>query len=163
MGKNYRFDERSESEFKRDIKSHTMEERALFLLWLDLIEKETGTRPEFKDTGCGKDGNFLEDKAVSTDPDFEVDGFGEVEVKFAKPMLKKYFHLKRNQVKQYHKRGASILMVNGSEEDVPMFTMLKSEALEVIMKECDIINWKGFGWKPAYRIPVSRFLWRPLK
>lgn len=163
MGKNYRFDERSKEEFQEDIKNHTMEERALFLLWLDLIEKETGTRPKFKDTGCGKNGDFLEDNEVNTDPDFEVDGYGEIEVKFAKPMLKRSFHLKRNQVKQYHKRGASILMVNGAEEDVPTFTMLKPDALEAIMKECDVVNWKGFGWKPAYRIPVSRFLWRSLK
>jgi len=163
MGKNYRFDERSESEFKEDIKNHTMEERALFLLWLDLVERDTGSRPEFKDTGCGRSGDFLEDKAVNTDPDFEVDGYGEVEVKFAKPMLKRYFHLKQNQVKQYLKRGACILMVNGSGEEVPEFTMLKTDALASIMKDCEIVPWKGFGWKPAYRIPVNKFLWRPLK
>ena len=163
MGRKYRFDERSESEFKEDIKNHTMEERALFLMWLDLVEKETGQRPEFKDTGCGKGGDFLEDSEVNTDPDFDVEGYGEIEVKFAKPMLTRSFHLKKNQVKQYLKRGASILMVNGSEEDVPTFTILKPEALQSIMDECPIINWKGFGFKPAFRIPVKRFVWRPLK
>jgi hypothetical protein len=160
---NYRYDERSEKQFKQDIKSHTMEERALFLLWLDLLERETGERPNFEDTGCGKSGDFLEDKDVNTDPDFKVDGFGEVEVKFARPMLERVFHLKSNQVKQYHKRGATILMVNGAGEDVPTFTMLKPDALEAIMEECPVVNWKGFGWKPAYRIPVDRFIWRPLK
>lgn len=163
MGKNYRFDERSKKEFEDDIKHHTMEERALFLLWLDLIEKETGTRPEFKDTGCGKHGDFLEDQDVSTAPDFKVDGYGEIEVKFSKPLLKRSFHLKVSQVKAYYKRGATILMVMGSNEDIPQFTMLKPDALAAIMKECEIVNWKGFGWKPAYRIPVNRFLWRALK
>lgn len=163
MGKNYRFDERSKEEFEKDIKSHTMEERALFLLWLDLIEKDTGSRPKFKDTGCGKDGAFLDDKDVNTDPDFEVEGYGEIEVKFAKPMLNRNFHLKTNQVKSYLKKGATILMVNGSGEDVPTFTMLKPTALQAIMDECEVINWKGFGWKPAYRIAVNRFLWRDLK
>jgi hypothetical protein len=163
MGGNYRFDERSKKEFERDIKDRTMEERALFLLWIDLVEKDTGQRPKFKDLGCGKSGDFLEDKEVSTDPDFSVDGYGEVEVKFSKPLLTRAFHLKKNQVKQYHKRGASILMVNGADEDVPQFTMLKPDALESIMKECKVINWRGFGWKPAYSIPVKRFIWRNLK
>ena len=140
-----------------------MEERALFLLWLDLIERETGSRPRFEDTGCGKSGDFLEDKKVSTDPDFSVEGYGLIEVKFAKPLLTRNFHLKENQVKAYHKKGASVLMVNGSDEEVPTFTILKPETLQSIMDDCKVIPWKGFGWKAAYRIPVKRFLWRNIK
>jgi len=160
---NYRFDGRSKEQFEKDIKSTTMEERALFLMWLDLVEKETGKRPNFKDTGCGKHGNFLDDKEVSTDPDFEVEGVGKLEVKFAKPMLNRHFHLKTNQVKQYIKKDATILMVNGSGEEVPTFTLLKPDALEAIQEECPVVNWKGFGFKPAHRIPVKRFIWRDLK
>jgi hypothetical protein len=163
MSRNYRFDERSKEEFQRDIKAHTMTERALFLLWLDLIEKETGKRPSFKDTGCGQSGDFLEDKEVSTDPDFEVEGYGEIEVKFAKPMLTKTFHLKVNQIKSYIKREATILMVNGADEDVPEFTLLKPNTLKKIRDNCKVVNWIGFGWKPAYRIPVKDYIWRPLK
>jgi len=160
---NYRFDERSEEQFKHDIRDRTMEERSLFLLWLDLIERDTGQRPKYKDTGCGKTGDFLQDGEVSTDPDFEVEGYGHVEVKFSKPRLKTVFHLKAGQVKQYLKQGATILMVNGTDEDVPEFTMLKPEALKRIADDCKIVNWKGFGHKPAYRIMVKQFLWRPLK
>ena len=163
MARNYRFDNRSEDEFKADIKNHTTEERRLFFMWLDLIEKETGKRPGFQDTGCGNDGEFLENSKVNTDPDFTVDGYGEIEVKFAKPLIKTYFHLKTNQVKHYCERGATILMVNGAGEEIPMFTMLKPGALQDITKDCKRINFKGFGWKPAYRVLVSRFLWRPLK
>lgn len=158
----YRFDNRSEDEFKKDIKDSTMMERSLFFMWLDLVEKETGSRPKFTDTGCGNDGEFLEDKKVTTDPDFTVDGYGEVEVKFSKPMITTNFHLKANQMKSYCKRNATILMVNGSGEEIPVFTLLKPEALEAIVEECKCINFKGFGWKQAYRIPVKRFLWRPL-
>lgn len=160
---NYRFDGRSEEEFKKDIHSRTMEERSLFLLWLDLIERDTKVRPKFKDTGCGKNGEFLEDSDVSTAPDFEVEGFGHVEVKFSKPKLTRYFHLKTSQVKQYLKREVTILMVNGTDELIPQFTMLKPEALKRITDECEIVNWQGFGHKPAYRVPVKQFLWRPLK
>jgi len=160
---NYRHDDRSPEQFARDIKAHTMEERALFLLWLDLIERETGKRPSYKDTGCGKTGDVLDDKDVSTEPDFEVEGYGLVEIKFSKPFLNKFFHLKTSQVKQYQKKGATILMVHGTETKRPVFTMLKPEALNKIIKDCKTVNWQGFGFKPAYRIPVGRFVWRPLK
>jgi hypothetical protein len=160
---NYRFDERSKEQFEKDIRDRTMEERSLFLLWLDLIEKETGHRPKYKDTGCGKTGKYLEDAEVSTAPDFEVDGYGHIEVKFSKPRLIKVFHLKVGQVKQYLKQKATILMVNGTNEDIPEFTMLKPAAHQDIVKTCQVVNWTGFGFKPAYRIPVKRFLWRALK
>lgn len=160
---NYRLDGRSQSEFEKDIKARTMEERSLFLLWLDLVERETGKRPTYKDTGCGKTGEFLTENEVSTDPDFEVEGYGKLEVKFSKPKLARVFHLKVSQVKQYLKQDATILMVNGTEKSVPEFTMLKPDALKRISEECEVVNWCGFGYKPAYRISVKQFLWRPLK
>jgi hypothetical protein len=160
---NYRFDERSEDEFKRDIRKHTIKERELFFLWLDLVERETGNRPNFRDTGCGKNGEFLEDKDVSTDADFDVEGYGSIEVKFSKPMLTKSFHLKVNQVKAYHKKNVTILMVNGCDEPIPTFTILKPDSLENIMKTCKAIAWRGFGGKQAYSIPVKQYIWRPLK
>ena len=159
----YRFDSRSKEEFEKDIKSRTMEERALFFMWLDLLEKETGVRPKFTDTGCGRDGNLLDDNKVSTLPDFEVEGYGKVEVKFSNPNLDRAFHLKVNQVKSYHQNGAMILMVNGAADPVPTFTILKPEALGKIIDAYKVIPFKGFGWKPAYRIPVKDFIWRPLK
>lgn len=159
----YRFDQRSRSEFKRDIKAHTNTERDLFMRWLDAIEKETGVRPKYKDCGCGRDGEFLEDNDVNTNPDFAVDGYGFVEVKFSKPLLKRDFHLKKNQVNNYVKKNATVLMFNGvDDDDGPTFTMLKANALKAIQEECKVVNWQGFGYKPAYRVPVNRFIWRKL-
>lgn len=160
---NYRFDSRSEEEFEKDIKSRTMQERKLFLAWLDLVEKETGKRPKFTDTGCGKDGDLLQDDQVSTDPDFEVEGYGKVEVKFSYPNIKKCFHLKANQVASYARSGAIILMVNGAEDPIPTYTILKREALNKIMETCKVVPFKGFGWKPSYKINIKDFIWRPLK
>lgn len=158
----YRQDDRTPEQFAKDIKSRTMEERALFLMWLDLTEKETGRRPVYKDNGCGKTGDVLEDKDVSTAPDFEVEGYGMVEIKFSKPMLKKFFHLKVSQVKQYLKQDATVLMVQGADTK-PVFTMLKPEALKDIIKECKEVPWIGFGYKMSYRIPIDKFIWRSLK
>lgn len=160
---NYRYDNRSEDQFKRDIKSRTKEERTLFMLWLDLIEKSTGKRPGYSDTGCGQSGELLKDSEVSLDPDFHVEGYGKVEVKFSKPLLKKFFHLKASQVRSYQKEGATILMINGSDMPIPDFTMLKPAALQEIIDSCKVIPWTGFGGKPSYKIPVDKFIWRPLK
>lgn len=160
---NYRYDQRSKKEFERDIKEHTSTERALFMRWLDYLQKSTGERPAFKDCGCGSDGEYLEDQDVNTNPDFAVDGYGFVEVKFSKPMLKTVFHLKKNQVDKYIKKNATVLMFNGTnDDDGPQFTMLKTEALQDVVDGCKVVNWKGFGYKPAYRVPVSKFIWRKL-
>lgn len=158
----YRYDNRSEDQFKKDIKSRTKRERALFILWLDLLEKTNGTRPEWTDTGCGQSGELLEDDKVSMKPDFNVEGYGDIEVKFSKPLLNKFFHLKANQVKSYCKAGATILMINGSDEKVPQYTMLRASALQDVIDTCKVIPWTGFGGKPSYKIPVSKFVWRPL-
>lgn len=159
----YRYDNRSEEQFRKDIKSRTAEERSLFMLWLDLVERTNGVRPKYTDTGCGQTGELLTDKEVSMDADFHVEGYGKVEVKFSKPMLDKFFHLKASQVKSYLRNEATILMINGANERIPQFTMLKSAALQDIIDTCKIIPWTGFGNKPSYKIPVSKFIWRPLK
>jgi hypothetical protein len=161
--KKYRFDDRTEKEFRKDIKDRTLQERSLFLLWLDLIESKTGKRPTYQDTGCGKTGEFLEDKDVSTAPDFEVDGYGKLEVKFSKPMLDRVFHLKAGQVKSYKESGATILMVNGADSETPKFTLLTTEALASVVEDCRVVSWAGFGGKMSYRIPVDKFIWRDLK
>jgi hypothetical protein len=160
---NKRFDTRTEEEFKAEIAQRTLLERELFLEWLNLQEKETGVRPEFTDTGCGNHGEFIEDKKVSTAADFDVEGIGLVEVKFAKPMLKRDFHLKVGQTKSYIKQGAMILMVIGADEDVPKFTLISVEALEEIVETCPIVKWVGFGFKASYRIEIGKFIWRDLK
>lgn len=159
----YRFDSRSEDQFKKDIKDSTMTERNLFLSWLNLVKKETGKRPKYKDTGCGKDGEFLEDNQVSADPDFYVEGYGSIEVKFSKPTLDKFFHLKKSQVKKYLEKQTTILMFNGTEGKCPQFTMLKPDTLKRICSDCEVVKWMGFGGKESYRIPINMFIWRPLK
>lgn len=160
---NNRFDNRTPAEFEADIVYKTLVERKLFIQWIDLLERETGVRPNFTDTGCGKHGEFIESAKVSTDADFNVEGFGFIEVKFARPMLKRDFHLKVGQTRSYIAQGASILMVIGADEDIPKFTLLKPQVLQEIIDTCPVTRWVGFGDKPAYRIDINRFIWRDLK
>lgn len=160
---NYRFDRRSKEEFAADIKSSTQTEAVLLNLWLNYMERTTGQRPTFRHTGCGPDdGEFLEDKQVTTHADYEVGGIGLLEVKFAKKMLDKVFHLKVRQVDSYLRQGATILMVNGSDTDSPVFAIISPDTLRDITDTCEVRPWQGFGNKRAYKIPVSRFIWRPL-
>lgn len=161
---NYRFDKRSKEEFAADIKASTKTEAVLLNLWLDYVEKNTGNRLKFRHTGCGsKKGEFLEDSKVTTHADYEVEGVGLLEIKFSKKLLPKVFHLKVRQVESYLRQGATILMVNGSESDIPLFTLIDTAALQAITEDCEVRPWAGFGNKRSYKIPMSRCVWRPLR
>lgn len=163
MTSSYRFDHRSKEEFAKEIKEYTFEERRLLELWLTLIEKQTGKKPAFKDIGCGNSGELLKDSEVSSAPDFDVDGYGLIEVKFSKPLIKENFHLKVSQVNQYLKKGnVTILMVNGSDGIIPEFTLLFEENLKQIKKFCEKVPFYGFGGKIAFKIPIKLFEWTPL-
>ena len=161
---NYRFDKRSKEEFVDDIKASTRTESVLLNLWLDYLERKDGTRPVFRYTGCGEDdGEFLEDKKVTTHADYQVDGHGLVEIKFSKKLLPKVFHLKEKQVESYLKQEANILMVNGAMTDDPVFTIITHDALKGIAENCKVRPWPGFGNKRSYIVHVSDFIWRHLK
>ena len=53
-------------------------------------------------------------------------------------------------------------MINGADTDQTEFTLLSTDALQTIMDDCRVVRWGGFGGKPAYRIPVNKFIWREL-
>jgi hypothetical protein len=160
--KNYRFDNRSPEEFEKQIKSRTLEERTLFLRWINSEEKRLGLTLKWTESGCGNHGEFLKESKVNTKADFHVEGYGPVETKFAKPLLDKNFHLKCAQVRSYLKQNAQILMVNGAETDQPQYTLINPDGLKRISDYCEKVTWHGFGGKQAYRIPVSMFIWRNL-
>lgn len=160
---NYRFDNRSKKQFADDIKNSTRKEKELLNCWLDYLEKRNNKRPGFKYAGCGSDkGEYLDIKNVSTDADYEVDGYGLIEVKFSKKKLNKVFHLKINQVKSYINQGATILMVDGADTKSPYFTLIDADTLKIIQDDCKIKAWAGFGYKQSYVVPLNMFVWRKL-
>lgn len=77
-------------------------------------------------------------------------------------MLKDFFHIKKNQVNNYIKLEASVLMVNGVDTSNPQFTLIGPETLKNIQNNCEVVTWFGFGGKKAYRVPINLFIWRPL-
>lgn len=159
MSDSYRFDNRSKEEFKEQIKKTTEQERTLLELWIKKQKKKV----KYRDLGCGQHGELLKSHEVSTDADFEVDGFGPFEVKFARKTLAKFFHLKKNQVKSYIRQKAYILMVNGAEENAPSYALLDPDFIKMIPEIYETVSWQGFGNKPSYRIPLEDLEWLSLK
>ena len=159
----YRFDERTKEEFKRDVRKSTEKENELIELWLNKVEEVTGQRPKCERTSKkGAKGEFLESKDVTVQADFSVDGYGLVEVKFSKPFITTSFHLKVGQIKKYIEQEACVLMVNGVDTDKPKFAIIRPRTLKKIVRECTIVIWRGFGNKKAYRIPVKKIRWTDL-
>ncbi len=130
--------------------------------WLDVIEEDKGCRPSIESFGCDNDGEYLPDDQVNSRADYDVEGYGKIEVKFAKPLLRTCFHLKSSQIRSYIKQKAMILMINGWLTDDPVFTLIKLADLKKITEKCKEVEWRGFGGKKSYKVPTRQFKWRPL-
>ena len=103
-----RFDNRSVSTFKKDIKFGTMLEKYFFHKWLDKCELNIS---DWSDNGCGNDGEFIESgNTAGADYRVTIDGFNTpLEIKWVPTAGK--FTLKQNDLKAYVKEGASILFI----------------------------------------------------
>lgn len=156
-----RFDRRTEEEFKKDIKRSTQDQVDILKCWLKTIGKED---LKYWDSGSDNSGKFIKkDKDVTTDPDYEVEKLGFVEVQYANPMCPKHFHLKENKLKTCIKKKASILMINGWKEDIPKFTLINHKQCKIIAARCEVVGWYSAGNKPAYRVPIDFLQWEDLK
>ena len=159
----FRFDQRDKKTFKKDIKDATQIEWEIIKLWLNNIKRHTGKEPICYSTGCGPTGDFLDLEDVTAEADYYVEGYGPVEVKFSKKELKKYFHLKVDQVHSYIEQGANVLMVNGWQTDDKKYILIPHYLLKTMIDRCDIVSWSGFGFKPSYRFSITDFVWRYLE
>jgi len=154
----YRFDSRTRKQFEKDIKEGTEIESEIISRFVKLFNPPK----KYKNTGCDNTGRYLEKDEVNTQADYEIEGIGAVEIKFSKPFLGDFFHLKVSQVRSYLKQNATILMVHGTNHEIPEYVLIDLNTLQTITKKCPIVNWKGFGGKKAYRIRKDMFIWAPL-
>ncbi len=155
---NYRQDGRSKDEFREQIQKRITRENELFLKWIESHENP----PKYVYNGCGLNGEYLEDDQVTSDADYIVDGYGPFETKYSGPLIKTCFHLKVSNINSYIKQKATILMINGADTSNPVWTIISPNVLKKITEEETIISFPGFGGKNAYKIPISKFTWRPL-
>jgi hypothetical protein len=122
-----RFDNRSVSAFKKQIKFSTMLEKYFFNKWLDVVKNTNSIKvSSWGDNGCGNDGEFIA-KGNTAGADYKVTGsfsspliypdtvsFEDhpLEVKWVPTSGK--FTLKEGDLKAYIKEGASILFIYNS-------------------------------------------------
>lgn len=101
-----RFDNRTVSTFKKDIKFGTMLEKYFFSKWLE-IAKTRDPKITWEDNGCGNDGEFIA-KGNTAGADFKVNNV-PLELKWVPTAGK--FTLKENDLKAYIREGADILFI----------------------------------------------------
>ena len=101
-----RFDNRSVSTFKKDIKFGTMLEKYFFEKWLE-IAKTCDPKIQWEDNGCGNDGEFIA-KGNTAGADYKVNNV-PLEIKWVPTAGK--FTLKENDLKAYIREGADILFI----------------------------------------------------
>jgi len=101
-----RFDNRSVSTFKKDIKFGTMLEKYFFNEWLE-IAKTRDPKIKWEDNGCGNDGEFIA-KGNTAGADYKVNNV-PLEIKWVPTAGK--FTLKENDLKAYIREGADILFI----------------------------------------------------
>ena len=116
-----RFDNRTVSTFKKDIKFGTMVEKYFFNKWRDIVASTEGMNIEdWEDNGCGNDGEFIA-KGNTAGADYKISACFEdgdelvdhpLEIKWVPTAGK--FTLKEGDLKAYVKEGASILFIYNS-------------------------------------------------
>lgn len=153
-------DKRSKETFCQDIAKATKTEKDILTRWLGILEKQYGHKPWAKDHGCSNDGRYLKNSEVTAAEDYEVEGYGLVEVKFSYSKLKETFHLKTRHVTRYLKNRSNILFVDGWESNNPRYTVISPDTLERLVAKAQIVPCHQFGGKEAYRFNTASLLWK---
>lgn len=164
----YRKDVRDDTQFKEDILRWHRVENDIAAVFQQILTKVFRRPVYISPTGCDMTGRYLEDKDVTTAPDFLIhfpgrEKYGRhLEIKAAAESLS-VFHFKVDQIHQYNKRypGTLILMVRGTSTDHPTFTIFAAEDLEH-KYPFQKVEYAGWGGKLCYRLTAEMFHWEPL-
>jgi hypothetical protein len=139
----YRFDTRSEEQFKKDIKESTQIERKLMEVYVAWLNSGGGHRPagsySFQDNGVDNSGEYIkDDKKVHTGADFILKTQGgrnkKVEIKFCRPEVSR-FHLKVSQIKKYIENDVCIVNFMGIDSNQPRFCILTPAVMTKALRD----------------------------
>lgn len=161
----YRFDKRTEEEFKNDIENCTKLETVLMGRYVDYLNSRTDKTVDytFIHNGVDNTGEFIkDDKEVHCGADFILRAPGKldkpIEIKHCKPK-RSAFHLKINHIQQCVKNNVCIINWMGVETDNPQFCILLPSDLEQSLltgkqvlfwqKKCIKFNCKDHTWYSA--------------
>jgi len=158
----YRFDVRDEKQFKKDIELGVARERLAIALFKHYLKREHGFTGDIVENGCDMSGEFIPDiSKVTAGADYLV-GKNQfpIEVKTS-ATHSKIIYLKVQQIKSYVRQGASLLFVNGIEDDIPAFTFFTTKDLERIAQNAKkVFPVKANGGKESYLLAASDYEWR---
>lgn len=158
----YRKDNRTLSQFKKDIKESSLTERKLMNLYLDFLNSKVTDNNYYYylDNGIDNSGEFISnDKKVTSDPDFLLCRQGnpnhKIEIKFCKPDTDR-FHLKLGHIKRCIKEDVCIINWMGIETENRRFCILTPKELKYWLKN----GYHTSMWsKPCIRIMNSKVTW----
>lgn len=158
--KNYRFDSRSEAEFKEDIKHCSKVEQELMQKYVDYLNLSGDGVYTFANNGVDNSGEYIKDnKKVSSEPDFILYKDGgrpyKMEVKHCNPE-RDVFHLKVNHVTSCIMKKAYIINWMGVATFHPRFCLISPLDLEEsIKKKLPVVFWG----KQCYKFNCDEFEW----
>ncbi len=167
----YRFDARSKSQFKKDIKnSHIIESEIALRLCLTVFNK-TKKWPDLEANGTDVTGEFIENnRKITTSADFKINT-RLVEITRSDIPCNRVFHQKVSKVNRSIKDNFDIIFVNGyiRDKDCPFLwltpELMQEFTLKAISKYGEVLH-PGAGktgaiGKSAYRFNLDWFsdLW----
>jgi hypothetical protein len=167
MGNDYRFDVRTKTEFKKDIKTSHFAEAQIALRLCIYTYNTIGKWPTLVPAGVDNTGEFIEKTSnVNKNADFIIND-KYTEITRANTICKKYFHEKKTKVEYALKNKYYMVFVNGFlAEQTPKFIILTpsqlNKATELAQKTHGIVPFIGGGKvgainKDAYRYDISLF------
>lgn len=160
----YRMDSRTKEQFIHDIKKGNERERLVMILFKSYLQREFGFTGTIEENGVDMSGDFIEDEnKVTTGVDYVVNGKG-LEVKTSRNRVN-YIYLKTGQVNSYIKQGASLLYVNGIEDEQPIFTFFTVEDLKRIKENAPVVipKFNINGGKKSYFLEGAELEWSTFK
>jgi hypothetical protein len=161
LNQEIRKDWRTNEEFARDIFEGHRIEREIIDAFARYLKRMTGVSVQIEDNGIDNTGRPLQQREVTLDPDFKLNG-KLVEVKFIKPMAHN-FRFKASHLDSYIKQNARVLLVNGWETPLPLFTILDPEKLKTIRRIKTAVPYEPWGFKLCYFLNRDMFKWARLQ
>ncbi len=170
----YRFDNRSKNQFKKDIKDGSSKE-AFIAVRICIDEYNKSKRwPKLIPNGVDFTGQFIKNSnQVNSDPDFKINNI-LVEITRSDVVCKRYFHQKCGKLDRCAKEGYDLVFVNGYDPSKePEYIRLSGNILDgfiqLAKKKYGVVPHPGggnygFTNKQAYRFDLSLFegMWTPL-
>lgn len=135
MSNTYRYDNRDENQFKKDIKENHTTELDIAVRLCIYQYNLSGKYPTLTPTGIDFKGDLIKDSnKVGGKPDFKI-GKTFVEITHADTLCKRYFHMKIPKVDRCSKGEYKIIFVNAYKSDKPVFVILSENNIDGLAKK----------------------------